>query len=111
MNPFDEIENNTIDQPVDQNTGTNIIYIWVQKLGSKSNTYVSGWTISDDDIKTHLKTIKKKNGCNGSIKCMIVDGIDTVEQRVMHLQGDHAAYLKCFISDTGIEPNLIHIKG
>ena len=110
MNPFEEIENNT-DQITDQNTEPNILYIWVQKIGRKSNTFVSGWSIADDEIKAHLKTIKKSIGCNGSIKNMIVDGNDTIEQRVMHLQGEHAVYLKNFICNTGIEPSLIHIKG
>jgi translation initiation factor 1 (eIF-1/SUI1) len=110
MNPFEEIENNT-DQITDQNTEPNILYIWVQKIGRKSNTFVSGWSIADDEIKAHLKTIKKSVCCNGSIKNMIVDGVDTIEQRVMHLQGDHSVYLKTFISNTGIEPSLIHIKG
>jgi translation initiation factor 1 (eIF-1/SUI1) len=112
MNPFEDFnDNNDTDQIVDQNTEPTILYIWVQKMGRKSNTYVSGWSISDNEIKSHLKTIKKSIGCNGSIKNMIVDGNDTIEQRVMHLQGEHAVYLKEFICNTGIEPSLIHIKG
>jgi translation initiation factor 1 (eIF-1/SUI1) len=111
MNPFEEIDDITNDQLVDQNTEPNILYIWVQKMGRKSNTYVSGWSITNDELKAHLKTIKINKGCNGSIKNMVVDGNDTAEERVLHLQGDHAVYLEQFISNTGIDPSLIHIKG
>ena len=114
MNPFEDFEdiedNNTI-QTSDQTIDQKILYIWVQKMGRKSNTYVSGWSITNDEIKAHLKLIKKNLGCNGSIKDMLVDGTSTIEQRVMHLQGEHADYLKDFIINTGIEPSLIHIKG
>jgi translation initiation factor 1 (eIF-1/SUI1) len=110
MNPFEEIEYNT-NQVTDQNTDPKILYIWVQKMGRKSNTYVSGWSIADNEMKDHLSYLKKSNGCNGSIKNMIVDGDDTVKQRVLHLQGDHSECLKQFIVGKGVEASLIHIKG
>lgn len=104
MNPFEDI-----DKITNTTTAQKPIYIWIEKMGRKHNTYVSGWEITDDDLKEHLKIIKKKNGCNGSIKEMIVDGNSL--ERVMQLQGDHADYVNHFIIDTGIDASLIHIKG
>jgi translation initiation factor 1 (eIF-1/SUI1) len=104
MNPFEDYTNNST-----TNTTARSINIWVTQNGRKHNTYVSGWDIEDELIKEHHKTMKKFKGCNGSIKNMEVDG-GSVE-RVIQLQGDHADYIKKFISDTGIDASLIYIKG
>ncbi len=104
MNPFEDSNNNS-----NTDTSEKPIYIWVEQSGRKRNTYVSGWDIDDVLIKEHLKTIKKKNGCNGSVKEMEVNG-GSIE-RVMQLQGDHADYVKKFIGDTGIDESRIYIKG
>jgi len=104
MNPFEDINNNN-----NTNTTESPIYIWVEQSGRKQNTYISGWNIDDATIKEHLKFIKKKNGCNGSVKDMEVNG-DSIE-RVMQLQGDHSDYVKQFIIETGIVDTRIHIKG
>ena len=42
------------------------IEIWIEELGRKKNTYISGWL--DDNMKEHIKYIKKHKGCNGTIK-------------------------------------------
>ncbi len=95
MNPFEEIEN----------TNTNLnnfhIEIWVENMGRKKNTYISGWSIDIEDLKNHLKNIKKKNGCNGSIK----------NNNIVQLQGDHTDYMTEYIINTGIDSNNIIIKG
>ena len=52
MNPFEDYDTN--------NTESKDITIWVETNGCKKNTYISGWNISDSQIKEHLKTIKKK---------------------------------------------------
>ena len=104
MNPFEDYSNN-----VESTFTKSSINIWVEANGRKHNTYVSGWEISDDEIKEHLKTIKKKNGCNGSIKEMEVNG--NAVERVMQLQGDHADYVKKYIVSTGILESNIYIKG
>lgn len=105
MNPFEEFEeSNTTTSTITQG----IINVWVETTGRKSNTYVSGWVIDEDLLQEHLKTIKKKQGCNGTIKNMLVDG---EKCRVLHLQGDHCDYLCNFIVGTGIDHDLIHIKG
>jgi translation initiation factor SUI1 len=104
MNPFEDYTNST-----NIETTETPIYIWVEQSGRKYNTYVSGWNIDNDTIKEHLKTIKRKNGCNGSIKDMEVNG-NSIE-RVIQLQGDHVDYVKQFIITTGINESQIYIKG
>jgi translation initiation factor 1 (eIF-1/SUI1) len=104
MNPFEDYTTNTTTDTTDKP-----INIWVTQTGRKHNTYVSGWDIDDAVIKEHHKTMKKNKGCNGSIKDMEVDGGST--ERVMQLQGDHADYVKKFITDTGVDASRIYIKG
>ena len=53
--PFNNINTNTI------LTEQIIITIWKETLKRKNNTFISGWNISDDELKNHLKYIKKKN--------------------------------------------------
>jgi|LauGreDrversion4_2_1035121.scaffolds.fasta_scaffold20019_4 translation initiation factor 1 (eIF-1/SUI1) len=103
MNPFDNCNINTT------TTSDKPIYIWVEQSGRKHNTYVSDWDIDDALIKEHLKTIKKKNGCNGSVKEIEIN--ENSIKRVMQLQGDHAEYVKKFITNTGIDESRIYIKG
>ena len=77
-NPFNETTE-TVDV-----TNNKIIEIWNESQGRRNNTYTTGWIIPETDMKEHLKQLKKKLGCNGSIK-----EIDTSEGRktTMHLQG------------------------
>jgi translation initiation factor 1 (eIF-1/SUI1) len=104
MNPFEEYNDNS-----NTDTLNKPIYIWVEAFGRKHNTYVSGWNIDEEAVKEHLKTMKKKKGCNGTIKDMEIDG--NAVERVLQLQGDHADYVNKFIVDTGVDPSIIHIKG
>ncbi len=95
MNPFEEIEINTV------NLNNIHIEIWIETMGRKKNTYISGWSIDPEELKNHLKNIKKKNGCNGSIK----------NNNILQLQGDHIEYITEYIINTGIDTNNIIIKG
>lgn len=104
MNPFNDINN----RKATASTGSTIS-IWVENYGRKHNTFISGWEITPEEMKEHLKTIKKKNGCNGTIKDMEVDG--TTVESVMQLQGDHAEYVKTFIIGTGVPESSVYIKG
>ena len=54
--------------------------------GRKTNLFISGWEIENSLRKEHLKNLKKKLGCNGSIKQELIEG---TEETVIHLQGDH----------------------
>jgi translation initiation factor 1 (eIF-1/SUI1) len=103
MNPFE-------DNNIQDNFVTNNVTIWVEANGSKKNTYVSGWNISETQLKDHLKVIKKKNGCNGSIKSLPNEsnnGFVTIIQ----LQGDHIDFVKDYLIKNDIYEDSIKIKG
>jgi translation initiation factor 1 (eIF-1/SUI1) len=101
MNPFeDDIFDNT-------NTIFQMnIEIWLETYGRKKNTFISGWEISEDELKNHLKNIKKKNGCNGTIK-----KIPDTNKLILQFQGDHIDFLKKYLCDNNVEPENIRIKG
>lgn len=105
MNPFEDISTN-------DNTNTKQIFIeiWVEANGRKKNTYVSGWDIPDEQLKEHLRTIKKKNGCNGTIK-EIPNETNTQLLKVIQLQGDHSEYINQYLISHSVDPNNIRIKG
>lgn len=88
---------------------TSVIDIWVEVNGRKKNTYIHGWELELSELKDHLRTIKKKKGCNGTIKNITNEEYGTVS--VLQLQGNHAEYVKTYIVNTGIESDNIRIKG
>lgn len=104
MNPFEE--NNESDV-----TKIKLIEIWVETNGRKKNTYVAGWDISDIELKEHIKIIKKKNGCNGTLKELIIDGKQSDTLKVIQLQGDHTDYLKSYLEEQDINQSLIRVRG
>ena len=101
MDPFEEINNikDTFDEYID---------IWVEINGRKKNTFAIGWNIPESQLKDHLRTIKKSNGCNGTIK-NVINGTNSV--RAMQLQGDHSHYLRQYMINKGVDATLIRIKG
>jgi translation initiation factor 1 (eIF-1/SUI1) len=105
MNPFQNNNNLQFTENIQSD-----IDIWVETNGRKKNTYVSGWSLSDDKLKEHLSIIKKKNGCNGTIK--FIETIDnTTPIKVLHLQGNHTEYLIKYLIDIGCNKELIHVRG
>ena len=104
MNPFEE--NNELDI-----TEIKLIEIWVEINGRKKNTYVAGWNLSELELKEHIKLIKKKNGCNGTLKELIANGKNSETIKVIQLQGDHVDYLKTYLKEQDIDQNLIRIRG
>ena len=123
MNPFnDDDDNNTPFETTGQTQSMlekkqTFIEIWKEDLGRKKNTYVSGWDISDSEIKEHIKTIKKKNGCNGTLKDIQLPGSnpdDTSNSKkikVIHLQGDFLDYMKEYLIIHGCKIEQIKMKG
>jgi translation initiation factor 1 (eIF-1/SUI1) len=109
MNPFidEETQNDTNEL---QNSEINI---WIITNGRKKNTYISGWLIPDTEIKEHLKIIKKKNGCNGTLKTL--EDLDTdkdiKETKVVQLQGDHVQFMVEYLIANDIDKSNIKIKG
>ena len=90
MNPFENEE--IIYEPNNIN-----LELWVENAGRRINTYLSGWNISEDELKEHLKIIKKKKGCNGSVKQ------NEQNNMIFHLQGDHKVFLISYLKLLGIE--------
>jgi len=108
MNPFEDIST------INDNTNTDLedtpIYIRLECLGRKKKTFVSGWNIPEEQMKEHIKTIKKKNGCNGTIK-EVSNETNTGHEKVLYFQGDQTEYINQYLITHSIDPNNIHIKG
>jgi translation initiation factor 1 (eIF-1/SUI1) len=83
------------------------ISITKEKRGRKTNIFISGWDISLDDKKTHLKKFKNKFGCNGSVKDKL---INSVEENVIHLQGEHTDKIIEYLCDNGVDKSKIIVK-
>ena len=103
MNPFENEE--------DQNININNLKIdefsittWIEKRGKKTNTYITGWNIDENDLKEYIKSFKKSKGCNGSLK---------VEDNnlVIQFQGDKLDEFIDFMKEKGVKENQISIKG
>ncbi len=105
INPFANTEETNDEFKVD----SSLIEIWVEANGRKKNTYVSGWNINLDEMKKHLTFIKKKNGCNGSIKNN--NTLHSQNNNTLHLQGDHIEFMTKYLIDNGCDKNNIIIKG
>jgi translation initiation factor 1 (eIF-1/SUI1) len=98
MNPFEDKINEDIINDF-------FIEIWLESTGRKKNTFISGWNIQEKELKEHIKFIKKKNGCNGTIK----DKMKENSQTIIQLQGNHIEYMKKYLIDIGIAN--IRVKG
>jgi translation initiation factor 1 (eIF-1/SUI1) len=105
MDPFAD-KKNDFEEELFKNS---IIDLWVEVNGKKKNTYIYGWELDKSELKEHLRNIKKKRGCNGTIKKMTVDELGEVD--VLQLQGNHVDYVKDYIVNTGIEADNVRIKG
>lgn len=92
MDPFD-----TSNEIQDSN---NDIIIWVEVNGKKRNTYLVGWNIPENELKEHIKILKKKHGCNGTVK-----NIDNEGKLLLglHLQGDHVDKVETYLNNLGIK--------
>lgn len=95
FNAFDEL-----------NSSFNII-IMTERRGRKTNTYVFGWDIEKSELKEHLKTLKKKHGCNGSVKVKDYNGN---EQECLQLQGEWSLQVKEYLMANNVSENEIQIK-
>jgi len=93
INPFDNINTAHNIETTDNN-----ITMWLEVYGRKKITNITGWNITDNEIKEHLKTIKKNKGCNGNYK-----------NNIIQFQGDHIEYMKEYLESLSITN--ITIKG
>jgi translation initiation factor 1 (eIF-1/SUI1) len=106
MNPFnnDDKDNN---ESIFQLTKDNLIEIWNDTRGKKSDTYISGLPLDKKELLVHLKYIKKTQSCNGSIK-------ETTDENnnnsyIFHIQGNQIDFLKKYFNEIGF--NTIKLKG
>jgi translation initiation factor 1 (eIF-1/SUI1) len=95
FNPFenDEQKNSYIPQIEDD------IVIWIEQRGRKSDTFISGLPLTKDQLLDHLKNIKKKKGCNGSVKEIIDD--NGITKLVIHTQGNLKAFINEYFNTLG----------
>ena len=89
------------------NNESSNIEIWVEDRGRKSDTYVYGWNLDEETLKNHLKIIKKRKGCNGSIKEIIKENGAI---KVMQLQGNIKDYIVSYLKENGVDEDNIKIK-
>ena len=104
MNPFEETDEINITQ-------SKLIEIWVETNGRKKNTYLAGWNLPDTELKEHIKIIKKKNGCNGTLKELSSNDPNLESIKAIQLQGDHIEYLKSYLKEHDIDTSLIRVRG
>ena len=81
---------------------SNKLEIRVVKNGRKSVTYLDGWELEKAELKAHMKELKKKHGCNGSVKEK--DG-----KVVFMLQGEKSEELIEYLKKVGIKVSEIKI--
>ena len=72
----------------------NIITVFGNRNGKRTNTYIVGLNITDEIRKSYLKSLKTKYACNGSIKVIKYNNIDETS---IHLQGDQIQNVKAFL--------------
>jgi translation initiation factor 1 (eIF-1/SUI1) len=90
MNPFENELDEIINKPKN-------IEIWVENMGKKKNTYITGLTFSSDVMKNHLRTLKKKHGCNGSLQIK-----EDTNQQMIHLQGNQLNNMIDYFTELGV---------
>lgn len=107
MNPFEANYNEEIS---DSNKLINesIIEIWTEDRGRKTDTYVYGLPYNENELKDHLKIVKRKFGCNGSIKELLKD---TGNIKVFHIQGNHKTNIINYLLEIGLNKDQLIIKG
>ena len=112
MNPFDDDnDNNDNNDNIQETKDSTNVNIWVEINGSKKNTYITGWNIPESQLKDHLKMIKKKNGCNGTLKEISNDGNKSDITKVIQLQGDLIDYMKNYLINNNIDSYIIKVLG
>nr|QFG74321.1 MAG: hypothetical protein [Megaviridae environmental sample] len=99
FNPEDDLINNTFGAFDDSNLDDldSYITLFTQRNGRRVTTNAVGIKMNKDELKTHLKELKRTNGCNGTIKTISYDG---KEQIALQLQGDKMDIIQTYLTDT-----------
>ena len=82
----------------------NVITLFGDKKGKRSNTYIAGLKVDETTKKEYLKTLKKRHGCNGTIKSVLYND---KEQIVIQLQGDLIDKATTFLKEMKISQKII----
>ena len=98
MNPFEENDDES-EEKKNVSFKPNNVEIWLEIKGRHKNTFITGLDFETDDLKEHLKNLKKKHGCNGSLKEDLIDGEN---KKVLKLQGDHIDNIQNFLMSINI---------
>lgn len=79
------------------------LVIKVDKRNARKNiTYLDGWNIDMGELKTHMKNLKKKYGCNGSVK-------KKDDKIIFQLQGDKSDELIEYLKNENINEDSIKV--
>lgn len=100
MNPFEEDDDEVkVDETKNLSLKLNNVEIWLEIKGRHKNTFITGLNFETDILKEHLTNLKKKHGCNGSLKNLLIDG---ESKKVLNLQGDHIDNIQNFLTSINI---------
>ena len=90
---------------------TKEIELWVGNRGKKFDTYISYLPYTKDELLDHLKNLKKKLGCGGSVQSSKDFEVDDLipEYFRIHIQGNQKDYINDYFTKLGI--NNIVIRG
>lgn len=100
------LNKNTFDEDVYNSTNNRSIVMWVVVNGRKKVTFISGWDLPENELKEHIRNIKKTNGCNGTLnKDKEGDGY------IIQFQGNMIDPVKKYMSQHNIDINSIYVKG
>jgi len=107
MNPFDE-EDNNVQTNVLNNTK---VEIWLSIDFGKKNTHISGLNYDEATFKEHIKNLKKKLGCNGTLKNLKdTDNDEAKDNLIIILQGNHVDTLYEYFENQGIKNIIIKVE-
>ena len=99
MDPFEDEENETVTNGI---ISQDKVEIWVAIDHGRKITFISGLNYDEANMKEHLKSLKKKHGCNGALK--------KIEDKfVIQLQGDHIDNICEYFEELGVKD--IIVKG
>ncbi len=75
------------------------VIVLINQTGKRKNTYIIYWNISDEEKKKHIKVLKNKCACGGSVKDI---EYDNVQENVLHLQGSHEETVKMHLFENNV---------
>ena len=112
-NDVDPFSNNNTDntETIDLLKESQDVELWVNERGRKFDTYISYLPYTKSELDLHLKNLKKKLGCGGSVQSSKDFEEDELipEYFRIHIQGKQKDYIKEYFIKLGIKN--IRVKG